>query len=584
MRKKAKLFLQFSSLLLPYRGRWLLVLLLSVLTALLSLVNPYLSKLMIDRAIENKDLPLFFFLALLGGGVFVLDTLFESLRRFLENYIKMRVGFDLNRKVYKKIQTFPLAWFKDRSTGEHLYRIGYDLDRVTSFVSSDPPQALSLFPRVILTLVILFSLNVPMAVFALCLAPFLYVPSVYLSQKMREIWEAFIGNSEGVFKDLEEIFSHIYLVKAFGKESSSVRSHLRRLIANARLHVKKFRLEAVTRFVSQLLSRVIAGLIAFYGIYQVIKGGMTFGTFTAIMVYLSQLMGLQYQFANFYQTAVLGLVSCERVSQILDQEMGKERVVGSEAVAFDRPAIVFDKVSFCYGSGEYIFRELDFKIEHGKHIALIGPSGCGKTTLLNLILRLYAPSGGSISLGGHPLADLTNGSLLGQIGVALQEPFLWNDTIQNNIQYGKEDATKDEILRVAELTGVDEIVKRLPAGYGTVIGENACKLSEGQKQRIAIARALIKNPKILILDEAMSSMDSESEEKILAAIKKTNNDMTILTVSHRLSTVMHAERAYYLKNGDRMVVDTPQNLLRQDLDFPRLFLGQESINPQSSIA
>ena len=169
------------------------------------------------------------------------------------------------------------------------------------------------------------------------------------------------------------------------------------------------------------------------------------------------------------------------------------------------------------------------------------------------------------------------GSLRGQIGFAMQEPFLWNDTIENNIRYGREDASGEEMLSAAEIAGVDEVVKNLNGGYAAVIGENACKLSEGQKQRIAIARALIKKPKILILDEAMSSMDSASEERMIAGIKNSHKYLTLITVSHRLSTVLSADLAYYFFRPDEMVVDKVKNLFERNGDFARLFGGQDRI-------
>lgn len=541
---------------------------------LLSMVNPFLTKVMIDRAIGDKDLSLFLKLAFIGGGVFILETLIGNAKHFFEKFIRLRVGFDLNKKVYRKLQAFSLAWFRDRSTGEHLYRINYDLERVTELITTVPPQALAIFPQLFLTLAIVFWLNWQLAVFSLCLAPFLYLPSFYLARKMRSVWSVLIASSEKIFKNLEEVFSHMLLIKVFGKEGASARKHLKMLAENIRLNVQNVRLEIFASVISQVLSKVIAGAIAFYGIYQVIRGKLTFGTFTAVMVYLNKLMGLQWQFAQFFQTTVVGLVSCERVSKILDASDGAFQLVEAKTKAFHRPEIVFQGVNFSYRSGEQILKNLDLKIECGRHLALVGPSGCGKTTFLNLILKLYEPSSGSITIGGYPLRDLTTSSLTRQIGMALQEPFLWNDSIRNNIRYGKEDATEQEISRVAKWVGIDAIVKHLPSGYETVIGENACKLSEGQKQRIAIARALIKDPKILILDEAMSSMDSASEERILTCLGELRNGMTLITVSHRLSSVVRADVVCYIKSPGTMIVDTPGNLLRSDRDFISLFAGQ----------
>lgn len=278
------------------------------------------------------------------------------------------------------------------------------------------------------------------------------------------------------------------------------------------------------------------GLITFYGIYQVIRGQMTLGTFTAIMVYFTQLIGLQGHFASFFQTFMLGVVSCRRVSEVLDEEQQVLETEDAQKVIFKTPKIAFNNVSFGYRPGEHVLKNINLNIEDGSYFAIVGPSGCGKTTILNLVLRLYDPWEGWISIDGYNIRDLRLDCLKGQIGIALQEPFLWNDTIANNIRYGKENTTDNDISRVARITGIDEFVTYLFGGYYTIIGENACKISEGQKQRIAIARALIREPKILILDEAMSSMDSASEKNIIqykASTERFDNN-------HRISPFIYS--------------------------------------------
>jgi len=395
---------------------------------------------------------------------------------------------------------------------------------------------------------------------------------------MKKVWKVLIENSQDFFKSLQEILSHIQLVKSFGKETSSVRKYLRKLITNRRISIKNMRLEIISSVAASVVSKALIGLIAFYGGYQVIKGHMTLGSLTAIMVYLTQLIGLQGQFANFFQTTVLGLVSCQRVAEVLDEKEEISEPKDAKRVVFETPDVVFRDVSFGYRIEEYVLKDITFHIEKGSHVALCGPSGYGKTTILNLLLRLYDPWEGRIFINGYDIKDLKIGSLRKQIGIVLQEPFLWNDSIENNIRYGKEDATREEIITVSQLTLVDDFVKDLPDGYKTVIGEGACKLSEGQKQKIAIARALVKNPKILMLDEASSSMDSASEEKILRNIKKTQKDATLIVVSHRLSTVLSADTVYFLNSFNSLIIGKPEDLLKTNKEFSNLFAGQNEID------
>ncbi|MBU0634323.1 MAG: ABC transporter ATP-binding protein/permease [Candidatus Omnitrophica bacterium] len=573
---KIKRLLRFFSLLSPYRNKWVLIFILSGLSAGLSLINPYLTKFIVDEAIGSKDLRILVILLLIVGSVFIGGSLIDILKEFLGKYINRRVYFDLNKKVFRHIQDFPFLWFVDRSTGEHIYKISYDINRVTSFVTITPTQAISLFPRLLFSLIIVFYLNWKMAILAFLLTPFLYLPPYYFSRKLSRIFKTLFENSQGMFSSLAEVFSHIQLIKACGKESSTIRNYLKRLIVNMKIEKKQTRLEVFSDCTTDIINKLIIGIIALYGGYQVIKSRMSLGSLTAIMVYFGQLMGLQGQFAYFFQNTIRGIVSGQRIAQILDERTTLIEAENAKKVVFKQGEVVFKNVGFGYREGEYILKNISFDIKGGRHIAVAGPSGCGKSTLLNLILRLYDPLNGGIFIDGENIKELSFKSLRGQIGMALQDPFLFNDTIKSNIAYGIEGASDKEILEAARLCGIDAFVEGLALKYETVIGENACKISEGQKQRIAIARALIKKPKILIMDEAMSSLDSEREEEILSKIKQIQGISTLIVVSHRLSTLMAMDRVYYLADNETVVADNAQNLLKNNTSFSKLFASQVS--------
>lgn len=569
-----KLLLKFTKYLLPYWKKEAVVLGSSGVVVLLSLINPYLTKLVIDRAFGNKDLKVFIILALVGGTVFILNGLVSGLKSYLDRQIGIKVNFDLNKRVFKHLDKLDLAYFQNKSTGEHLYRSSYDIDGVTNFITTTPSQIVATFPKLLLILTIVLRLNWQMAVFSFCLAPLLYLPPYYFTRKMREIWKDLIKHSEGIFKRLNEVFSHIQLVKAFGKEAVETRSYLRSQIAKIRISMRNTRLEVVSGFAGSAVSKVVIGLITFYGGYQVIKGQMTLGSLTAIMIYIGQLIGLQNSFAGFFQNIALGLVSCQRVEEILAEKPKIVEAKGAKDAVFNRGTIVFKDVGFGYRQDELVLSDINFSIDGGSHITLVGPSGCGKTTILNLILRLYEPEKGDILIDGCNIKDLKFSSLKAQTGIALQEPFLWNDTIENNIRYGKPDASEEEIVEAARICDLNDFVSELPERYKTLIGENACKISEGQKQKIAITRAVIKKPKILIFDEAFASMDSQSEERIITEIRKIQEILTIIVVSHRLSTVMNADKVYFLDKPDEIIVASGKELLKSKRAFYDLFAAQ----------
>jgi len=542
---------------------------------LLGLVNPYLTKLIIDKAYGNRDLKLFIILITIGGAIFVLNSIINGVTNYLNNYIALRVDFNLNRKLFRKLQHLPYGFFQDTSTGENLYKLSYDIEQVGRFITDTLPQAISLFPKSLFILVIVLYLNWKMALLALALTPFLYLVPYYFTQRWKKALRVWIEASQGIFKQLQEILTHIQLIKAFGKEDYQTRHYIRSLIEKIRFSLKNTRLEITGSFANSLANRVILGLITFYGGYQLIKGQMTLGSLSAITIYLSQLSGLQNSFAHFFQQISLGFVSCERLEVILDAKtysVIEDR--NAQEIIFSKGKIEFRNITFGYREDKMILQNLSFSIEGGSCIALVGPSGCGKTTAINSILRLYNLNNGQILIDGYDTRHIKSKSLYAQIGVVLQEPYLWNDTIENNIKYGKEKADFKEVKEAAGIACIDDFIDTLPQGYNTVTGENACKISEGQKQRLAIARAVIKKPKVLILDEALSSVDAQIEARIIDNIEHLLKNITIVVVSHRFSAIRKMGLVYFLDSPDKIDIGRHEELLKRNIKYQNYLAHQ----------
>lgn len=572
-KEKLRLFIKFVKYIYPYRKKQAVALILCVFSMALSLVSPYLSKLLVDKAIITKNLKSFIIIGLIGAGIFLLSGIIEAAVGLLKKAIRLKLNFDLNKKLFWHLQALPFELFQNKSTGGNIYNINYDIERAVDLIISVPEEIVRTFPKAFFILMIVFFLDWQMALVSIILAPLLYLPLYWFTGRMRKVWEESYRSSQGIFEMLGEVFTHMYLVKAFGKEKKETMTYIKKLINNIRLQVKNIRLETINNLVGSGISRAIMGITALFGGWQVIRGRISIGTFTAIILYLNQLFGLQYRIAFSIQNFVIGLISCQRIDDILQEDRGMKRIPEvKKELSFDNPKIEFDRVSFGYRQGAYVIKGIDFCIEKG-FFALVGPSGCGKTTVLNLILGLYNFWEGDIRINENSIRGIHPKSLRGQISIASQEPLLWNDSIANNIKYAREDAGQEEIIEVARLSGVDDFARQLPNGYETIIGENACKLSEGQKQKIAISRALIQRPKVLILDEAMASMDSVSEERIIKMIKELPIH-TVIIVSHRLSTVLACDQACLLKSPGEAVIGRPGDLLGGDKAFSNLFSAQ----------
>lgn len=562
---------KFSFYLRPYRFILAIIFGLGILAPSLTLVNPFIAKLVIDNAFATRDLRLFIKLVILGGGTFFLHLLLESSQRYLTSRIKSKLSFRLHKVVMVHLAKLPLSYFRNKTHGEQIFDILFELEKVISFIVIQIPEFFSLIFKIIITLAIIAFLNFKLAVITMILAPILYIVVFYFSQKRKMLWKSINVGYEQMINHLAESFLLVWMIKAFGKEKSEVIKHLHHFKRHIKFSLKSLRIELAEQFLSSSCVRLITGLIIFLAGYLVVKEKISLGSLSAITLYLNNLVGLHSNFALFLEHLEFNLISLKRIDKILETEPLIRDFPGSKNIALTfGPKIEFKNVTFGY-SEKLVLSTLNFEIPPATHIALVGPSGCGKTTIINLILRLYEPWSGSVLIDGYDLRGIKLNSLKKQIGVALQEPQLWNSSIEDNIRYGCKSASEEKIRQVAKLTLVEEFVEMFPQKYDTPVGEMACKISDGQKQKIAIARALIKEPKILILDEAMSSMDSNSEKIIINNIKREFKKLTIISVSHRLSTVLAAELVYYLISPDRIIIDSPKNMSEHEPNFRRLF-------------
>jgi len=571
-------YIKFYRYFLPFWKKEALILFFNLIMMGMGLVSPYLAKLMIDRAYGNRDLKLFIILIAIGGVVFILNNILNGVNGYLNMQIRFRIGFDLNRNVFRKLQGLPYSFFQESSTGEHVYRISYDIQQFTQFITGVLPQAIVIIPRSVLVFIIALFLNWQMTALVLVLTPSVYFITLYFTKRRKKVLEVWIKNSQVIFNRLQEVLTHMQLVKAFGKERYELRRYIKSLIENMRVNFENIRLEIKSSLASSLINRIILGSVGFYGGYQLIKGNLSLGSLTAIMMYLSQLSHLHVSLANFFQQSSLAMISYRRLETILAAEPEVAESRQAKEIIFPENSIEFKNLTFSYkapsatvsvsqAETKAVLRNLSFSITSGACIGLVGPSGCGKTTIINLLLRLYQPQAGEILVAGRNINTIKSQAFYSQVGVVLQEPFLFDNSLENNIRYGWESADLRAIEEAAAVACIEDFINSLPQKYATRIGENACKISEGQKQRLVIARAVVKKPKILILDEALSSVDVEVEERILANIRKALKGSTIIAISHRLSTISKLDLIYFLQGPQKIDIAEHKSLLAQNRSY-----------------
>lgn len=565
---------KLNSYIYKYWKSQALIILLGLIILPLGLLNPYLTKLVIDKAYVSRDAKLFVIFSIAIAAIFIVSSLINSLNEYLLKRLNRRVNYEISRDVFRRLQSFSISFFNTKSTGEHLYKLSSDVRTVSDFVCNVTPQIAALLPRFFFILIIVFYLNWKIAIFMLLAAPVSCIHPYLFAKWLKDSARRMVEASQAFFKGLGELFSHILLVKAFGREKQEIKKFEEALANKTESELKLVKTSSVSSFSGAVLNKSMSGLVVLYGGYQVVKGEMTLGSLTAIMIYLAQLTGIFRSIGSLYENSIIASVSRQRLLEILDAKPKIEDVKDAVDFSILKGAIEFKGVSFGYEKETPLFKNINFSIPPGSKIAIAGESGCGKTTLLNLILRLYDTGSGVISIGGVDIKNIKLVLLREQIGIALQESFLWNATVKENILYGKEDADKNDMFEAVRVAEADTFILRLPGQYNSAIGEMACRISEGQKQRISIARAVIKKPKILILDEAMSSLDSETEAKIIDNIKDYLADSTIIIVSHRLSAIKKMDMVYFLESHSKMEIARHEELAEKNSKYGELFANQ----------
>ncbi len=555
-----------------YRKRILVLFLLGFFSSSLALITPYLSKLFIDKAFIARNFDKFLNLSIVGAAVFIFTMSVKVAEDIIKNRIAIKLKLDLAGRFVRKFYSLDLSFFQSQSVGESVYRLS-DIENVANFILEQFPNLLADIFKLFIILGISFWINARMTAFLLILSPLFILHSVYLQKKLRPIYQELWKYSALVSQKIYEAFSRILIIKAFGLESHQRRIYLRSWAENIRWRIKSFRWTTINSLSSSFLTKAIYGAITLYGGWLIIKGRMTLGSYTAVMLYLTQLGGLLASLSNNFAYLTREAVSLNKFFEVMNAQPLIKNAPEAKTLPAIKGEILFKDVRFGY-NGKPIINGLNFKIPSGSWIGIVGPSGCGKTTLVNLILRLYDPDAGRICLDGLDLREIKLNSLRERIAIAAQQPLLFDVSVKENISYGFKNIKEEQIIEAAKIACVHDFIRQLPQGYNTFIGEDACRLSQGLKQRISIARAILRDPHLLILDEATSSVDSFTEERLFEALRQKRQGLSTIIISHRLFSIEDADRIYFLKGDGKIETGAHEQLLAESPAYRDFFHNQ----------
>jgi ATP-binding cassette subfamily B protein len=580
----------------PYRTNIIIYLATVIVDAGLIVATPLLLKRLIDEGVIPKDPSVVTNLAILVGLLAIADAAINMLGRYFSSRIGEGLIYDLRSLVFSHVQKQSIAFFTRTQTGALISRINSDVigaqQAFTATLSGVVSNVVSLFLVTITMLILSWQITI----FSLLLLPVFLIPTKWVGRRLQSLTRESFGVNAEMSSTMTERFnvSGAMLVALYGepdREREYFRSRARRV---ADIGIK---MAMLNRLFFIALTSVAAIATAFaYGIggHLAIEGGVTVGTLLAITALLARLYGPLTALSNVRIDVMTSLVSFERVFEVLDLEPMVKNRDNAVVLKTSEPRIEFKNVSFSYPRAEEIslaslesaaktetvqsgqvLRDLSFIAAPGTMTALVGPSGAGKTTISALLPRLYDVTDGSISIDGHDIRDLTLESLRDSIGVVMQDAHLFHETIAENLRYAKQDATEEEMIQACKSAQIWKLIESLPNRFETMVGERGHRLSGGEKQRLAIARLLLKSPSVVILDEATAHLDSENEQLVHAALQTALKGRTSIVIAHRLSTVRDADQILVLEKGSIVERGTHEQLVAKGGLYSELYNRQD---------
>lgn len=556
----------------PHRHRLLLAVILMVLGALANLAGPYLLKLALDRQIPARDWAGLNLLALLYAGAAVAQFGAAYGQTWLVSAVGQSVIHDLRSQMFRHLQRLGLRFFDRTASGRIVARLTSDVDSIQQVIAQGLVSLLGDGLLLAAIAAAMFNLNWRLALVSMVTVPLMIGFLRWIKARLREAFMEVRRRQADITANLAESISGVRVTQSFAREG-----HNREQFQQVNLQAQSAQLESTRIWAMffpavEVIGALGVALVVSYGGWQARLGaGVTAGDLAAFTMLLQRFFGPMRDLSMVYNVLQSAVVSAERVVELLDQAPELTDAPGAPPLPPVAGRVRFEAVTFGYEPDQPVLRQVSLQAEPGETIALVGPTGAGKSSIINLLARFYDPQAGRITVDGHDLRAVQLRSWRQQIGLVLQESFLFTGTIMENIRYGRPEATDAECIAAARTVGADEFIERLPDGYQSRVQERGGGLSIGQRQLIAFARALAANPRILILDEATAHVDSYTEARLQAALERLLHGRTAFVIAHRLSTIRRADRIYFIDEGQVAEEGTHDQLLARGGRYAELW-------------
>ncbi|MFB4321794.1 ABC transporter ATP-binding protein [Paenibacillus lautus] len=581
-------FRRLTRYLKPHTGKLLIVLIAAILSTIFSIVSPKIlgdaTTILFKGFIAKMqgvpgagiDFDAIRTIMLWLAGLYLLSSLFAYIQQYVMAGVAQRTVYDLRKDVYNKLGRLPLKYFDARTHGETLSRVTNDMDNISSTLQQSLTQMITSVVTLVGVIVMMLTISPLLTLVVILTLPLSVVVTIMVAKRSQKHFVAqqkHLGQLNG---HVEEMYTGHKVVKAFGRERQSMAQFDE---VNDKLYDAGWKAQFISGTIMPLMSfvgNIGYVIVSVVGGVLVTRRAIEIGDIQAFIQYSRQFTQPITQLANIANVIQSTVASAERVFEVLDEEEEVSEHTAPAELKQPLGDVTFENVSFGYKADQLLIENMNVDVKHGQTVAIVGPTGAGKTTLINLLMRFYELNQGKITIDGTDITALRRSELRSLFGMVLQDTWLFNGTIRDNIGYGREGATEQEIIRAAEAAHADHFIRTLPEGYDTVLNEEASNISQGQKQLLTIARAILANPSILILDEATSSVDTRTELYIQKAMNELMKDRTSFVIAHRLSTIRDADLILVMNKGSIIEQGTHEELLSQGGFYADLYNSQFS--------
>lgn len=562
-----------------HKWKMLLALLLSALASVTSLAVPKITQTVMDVAVPQKDVSLLLKMALLFMGIIITGIIFTVIRSRIMAFVSQEIIYDIRKDLFAHLQKLPFAYYDSRPAGKILVRVINYVNSVSDILSNGIINSILEIINIIFIVVFMYTTEPTLATIVVAGLPVFVAIIVILKPRQRRAWQNQSNKNSNYNAYLAESIDGVRVSEIFARQEVNCSIMQRLATACRQAWLKAIYISNSVWLSSEIITQIVFTIMYYAGVYWLGGAVVSFGVILAMGQYVSRFWQPITNLANIYNSFVNNMAYLERIFETMDEPVVIDDKEDAKVLPPITGEVDYNNITFGYEEGQTVLKNVDLHVKAGESIALVGPTGAGKSTIVNLLCRFYDLRSGSITLTDengekHDITDVTLHSLRSQMGIMLQDSFIFSGTLMDNIRYGRLDATDDEVRRAAAMVRADDFIREMPQGYKTSVNERGSSLSQGQKQLIAFARTLLSDPRILILDEATSSIDTKTEKLLQDGIQALLKNRTSFIIAHRLSTIKNCDRILYISNQGILEAGSHDELMQKRGAYWELYTAQ----------